>query len=60
MRQIALKKVSPAERRDTRSLGAVTRRASLLIATLLPLLFAAAAVPVWLPTRRENHRLSGK
>ena len=37
MRQIALKKVSPLERRDTRSLGAVTRRASLLVAALLPL-----------------------
>jgi poly(3-hydroxybutyrate) depolymerase len=48
MRQIALKKVSPLERRDTRSLGAVTRRASLLVAALLPLLCAAAAV---LPAR---------
>jgi poly(3-hydroxybutyrate) depolymerase len=44
MRQIALKKVSPPERRDTRSLGAATRRASLLFAALLPLLCSAAAV----------------
>src|SRR4029450_1491920 len=42
------KKVSPLDRRDTRSLGAVTRRASLLVAALLPLLCAAAAV---LPAR---------
>ena len=48
MRQIALKKVSPLERRDTRSLGAVTRRASSLLAVLLPLLCAAAG---FLPAR---------
>src|SRR5262245_11006980 len=48
MRQIALKKVSPLERRHTRSLGAVTRRASSLLAVLLPLLCAAAGI---LPAR---------
>ncbi len=42
MRQIALKKVSPPERRGARPLGAATRRASSLLAVLLPLLCAAA------------------
>src|SRR5262245_28910955 len=48
MRQIDLKKVSPLERRDARSLDAVTRRASCLLAVLLPLLCAAAG---FLPAR---------